>query len=326
MNARLARLLSLMVVAFSIVFVAAACGSDDDPASTTTGATRDYRDVRGVVVKIPQNPTRVVTLGEGVLDSALALDVTPVGTVSARGQSGTPAYLGAKAAQVPIVASSQTPNLQQILKVHPDLILVDDTTGARNKLGELSKIAPTVLVARYADGWETFFDSMSKALNRPEQHRQVVADIDTRIADIHRQIAADNPSGKPLTASVVRWAADGPTIVGGNSISSWVLGKVGMTRPAAQEKINSHNRSGEKVSLENLDLIDADYIFFGALAGKQKATEELAAAQKLPGFSTLNAARGGHVIPVDGVPWTSGSGPLGVEAILSDIDGAFPPA
>ena len=115
---------------------------------------------------------------------------------------------------------------------------------------------------------------------------------------------------------------DGPTIVGGNSMSSWVLTQVGFTRPAAQEKINSQGRSGDKVSLENLDLIDADYLFFGVLAGKEKAAEELSAARKLPGFGTLGANRSGNVLPVDGVPWTSGSGPLGVKSVLAEVAAA----
>lgn len=41
------------------------------------------------------------------------------------------------------------------------------------------------------------------------------------------------------------------------------------------------------------------------------------------GFNALRAVKAGHVYPVDGTPWTSGTGPLGVEAILHDLDTAF---
>ncbi|WP_346727069.1 ABC transporter substrate-binding protein [Gordonia araii] len=257
-------------------------------------------------------------------DGSLALGVHPIGSTAGRGQLGIPGYLlpseGAKS--IPVVASTRSPNLGQILKLKPDLIVVDDTTGSRNSLDDLAKIAPTVLVARYTGGWEKYFAAMADVLNRPEQHRQVIADIDRKLDDTTRKVAAE-PGPKPITASVVRWSSDGPTIVGGNSLSTWVLNRVGMKRPEAQEKIDSANRAGQKVSMENLDLIDADYIFFGVLGGVTQARGELTAARTRPGFSALRAVEAGHVFPVDGTPWTSGTGPLGVEAILADISAAF---
>ncbi|NMO00984.1 ABC transporter substrate-binding protein [Gordonia sp. TBRC 11910] len=310
--------IAALVGVLAVVGALAACGGSSD--STATADTRSYVDASGRAVQVPKNPQRVVTLAEGALDGALALDVTPVGTTSGRGQTGIPAYLGAHP-DIPIVASTRAPNLGQILKLRPDLIIVDDTTGARNSIDELTKIAPTVFVAKYADGWEKYFAAMGDVLGRADKHQAVVAEIDSTITKVSARVAAA-PGAKPLTASVVRWAADGPTIVGGNSLSSWVLKRVGMSRPPAQQKVDSANRSGQKVSLENLDLIDADYLFFGVLGSVEQARKDLAAAQTRPGFAELTAQKSGHVVAVDGTPWTSGSGPLGVEAVLADIDGA----
>lgn len=299
-----------------------ACGSSGSPSSG--GPDHSYTDAAGRAVTIPTTPKRVVTLAEGSLDAALALGVTPVGTTSGRGQSGIPDYLApaAKGAQIPIVASTRSPNLGQILKVHPDLIVVDDTTGSRNSIDDLAKIAPTILVAKTSDAWEKYFAQMAQVLNRPDEHHRVLAEITGKLDAAHRLVAA-HPGGKPLTASVVRWTAEGPTLVGGNSLSSQVLRRVGIERPAAQEKIDSAHRSGEKVSMEKLDLIDADYIFFGVLGSAEQARAALQTARTKPGFDALGAAKAGHVIPVDGAPWTSGTGPLGVEAILRDITGAL---
>jgi iron complex transport system substrate-binding protein len=306
-----------------LVVGSAACGNGGATQAPSDG--RPYVDAAGRSVTIPENPTRVVTLAEGALDAALALHVTPVGSTAGRGQLGIPGYLAGAtpgASSIPIVASTRSPNLGQILKVRPDLIVVDDTTGSRNSLDDLAKIAPTVLVAKHAQGWEKYFGAMATILNRPDQHKRVIGEINAMIAATGK-LAAAAPGAKPLTASVVRWSSEGPTIVGGNSLSSWVLGKVGMTRPQAQERINSRNRAGEKVSMENLDLIDAEYIFFGVLGNAEQARKELDAARGKPGFKALRAVKAGHVYPVDGTPWTSGTGPLGVEAILHDIDTAF---
>ena len=321
MRTRMIRFFTLIAAALLMLATVTACGDENSDAGPS-GPSREYTDARGATVEIPQQPGKIVTLAEGALDASLALGVIPVGTTSARGQTTAPAYLGAQAAGIPIVATPRGPNLQQILKARPDLILVDDTTAARNSLDELTKIAPTLLIAKYADGWEKYFKAVADVLNKPEQYRTVTGEITTEIATVKQQVTAKQVAGRAPTASIVRWAADGPTIVGGNSMSSWVLTQVGFTRPAAQEKINSQGRSGDKVSLENLDLIDADYLFFGVLAGKEKAAEELSAARKLPGFGTLGANRSGNVLPVDGVPWTSGSGPLGVKSVLAEISAA----
>ncbi|GED97249.1 ABC transporter substrate-binding protein [Gordonia crocea] len=298
-----------------------ACG-DDSPVVPADG--RSYTDAAHRTVVIPKNPKRVITLAEGALDSALALGVTPIGSTAGRGQLGIPGYLAtaAKDSAIPIVASTRAPNLGQILKLRPDLIVVDDTTGSRNSIDDLAKIAPTVFVAKYTQGWQKYFAAMAAILDRPEQHKHVVGDIDRQLDQTAERVAAA-PGAKPLTASVVRWSTEGPTIVGGNSLSSWVLNRVGMKRPPAQAKIDSANRAGNKVSMENLDLIDADYIFFGVLGNIDQASQELAAARLKPGFAALRATKAGHVYPVDGTPWTSGTGPLGVEAILRDISSAF---
>ncbi|MDL9938976.1 iron-siderophore ABC transporter substrate-binding protein [Gordonia sp. ABSL1-1] len=314
------RVVAVLAAAIAVLGVVAGCSGDD--ALEQSGPTRDYRDARGTVVAIPQTPTKVVTLSEISLDAALALDVTPVGTTSARGQQSTPAYLGQRAADIPIVASSGSPDLQKILKLRPDLILVDDTTGAKNSIGELSKIAPTVQIGKFVDSWQTYLGAVAEVLNRHPQHQQVVDKINAQVAETKKAVAARAGTDAPLTASVVRWAANGPTIIGAHSLSAWALEQVGMTRPKAQAAIDSTNRSGQRVSLENIDLIDADYLFFGALAGQDQARKDLATARDLPGFTGLAAARGNHIYPVDGVPWTSASGPLGLQVILNDIAAA----
>ncbi len=88
----------------------AGCGA---AASTPSAATtRTVIDVTGVPVQVPANPTRVVPLSEPTLDGVLALGVTPIGTVSGRGQSGVPNYLAEQAAGVPLLGGIGQPNYE----------------------------------------------------------------------------------------------------------------------------------------------------------------------------------------------------------------------
>ena len=72
-----------------LVLVASGCGADSTAAGGS-GPTRTVVDVEGTSMEVPVDPTRVVTLSEPTLDGALALGVTPVGTVSGRGQGSVP--------------------------------------------------------------------------------------------------------------------------------------------------------------------------------------------------------------------------------------------
>ncbi|MFT3899458.1 MAG: ABC transporter substrate-binding protein [Gordonia sp. (in: high G+C Gram-positive bacteria)] len=318
---RIATRIATTALAALVIPTLASCSTAQAPAPVDG---RTYVDAAKRSVTIPKTPGRVVTLAEGALDSALSLGVIPVGSTAGRGQLGIPGYLATAEGEhrIPIVASTRAPNLGQILKLKPDLIIVDDTTGARHSLDDLGKIAPTVVVAKYTGGWEKYFAAMADVLARPAEFRGVSQTITGKIAATAALVGA-RTGAKPLTASVIRWSTEGPTIVGGNSLSSWVLEKVGMIRPPAQAKVNSANRAGQKISMENLDLIDADYLFFGVLGGTAQARQELDLARTKPGFAALRAVRDGHVYPVDGTPWTSGTGPLGVEAVLADITAAF---
>ena len=90
--------------------------------------------------------------------------------------------------------------------MRPDLIVVDDTTGSRNSLDDLAKIALTVLVAKYAQGWERYFGAMATILNRPDQHKRVLGEISAMIAATGSWLPP--PRGQTLTASVVRWSSE----------------------------------------------------------------------------------------------------------------------
>ena len=108
------------------------------------------------------------------------------------------------------------------------------------------------------------------------------------------------------------------------------LTDLGLERPPAQD----HRGRGhsEPVSLENLRLIDADYMFFGTLGGSSventnaggdsdvsAAEEALEQARDVPGFSGLDAVREDHVIPVDGSLWTSTGGPILMTRIVDSV-------
>ncbi|RAK38125.1 iron complex transport system substrate-binding protein [Actinoplanes lutulentus] len=303
-------------------------------ASDSTGADgRTVVDGNGVSVTVPRSPARVVALSEPTLDGALALGVDVVGTTSGRGQGSVPGYLSDQADGIPIVASVAGPNIEQILVLKPDLIVTDGTVAAdESVLGKLAGIAPTVFVSKKAADWKGAFTSLAEVLGKSAEAEKVLAGYASRVDEIRGKLGdhADD------TVSIVRWGTGQPSVILKELPPSKVVADVGLRRPAAQDKDGLGHST--PVSRENLDQLDADWMFFGTLGGATNpqggntgtAVGVEASAKMLqddalvtPGFTQLTAYRNKHVIPVDGSAWASAGGPFAATVILDQLGTAL---
>ena len=309
--------------------------SSSGPMSTAATETRMVTDASGQEVALPLEPTRVVTLSEPTTDNALALGITPVGAVSGRGQAGVAAYLADRAGDVPILGSVGTPNLEVVGAAHPDLILVDGTSvksDDTDTLNALKQIAPVFYTARSGDDWRETFTRTADALGVTDEASTKLADFDAHVAAVSSRL---NDGGYlDQTYSVVRWQGDSAGLILKELPAGQALSALGMKRPANQDRTGEGH--SEPVSLENIDQIDADWIFFGTLGkssvnnpsaggatGVEASEAALAEARASVGFDSLAAVRAGHVIPVDGSLWTSTGGYLLMEGIVANIEDQF---
>jgi iron complex transport system substrate-binding protein len=288
-------------------------------AADSAPATRLLTDAAGRAVEVPANPARIVTLTELDLDSALALGVTPVGSVNGRGQLALPAYLADKSAGIESVGSLAEPSLEKIVALDPDLIIVGNPIPAIEELmEELQQIAPVYVAWSAGDDWKTAFTNIGAVLNREAEAEAFLADYSQRAAAIKAQLPADSVT----EASVARWMPDGPVVMIPTTFSSLVLADVGLARPAAHVDIGGgHGAHSEVISLEKLDVIDADWLFIGTLNPDGAAALE--AAKQNPLFRQLQAVQQDHVAAVDGTVWTSIGGPLAALAVLDDVERAL---
>ncbi|MEV1290373.1 iron-siderophore ABC transporter substrate-binding protein [Micromonospora sp. NPDC049679] len=288
----------------------AACGTSDTQAAGVGAAqTRTVETAFGGVA-VPATPTRIVALGDAVLDSALALGVTPVGTLSSRGGNTVSTYLADKAGGVTIVGTVREPNLEAIVTAKPDLIIAAAGT-AQAQYDSLKAIAPTVVpkINGFGD-WESETRTVGDALGKREQADQVLADIEKRARDI----AARRGAGG--TAAVVRWMPTGPLIMSSSLMPGRLVQLTGDKLPSAADFTDKPHT--DPLSLENLGQVDADFIYVATLnADGEKA---LAAAKAQPAFARLKAAAAGRVAAVDGGVWSSGAGPVAAGKVLDDIE------
>ena len=262
-------------------------------------------------VKVKADPQRVITLDEGALDTVLALDMQPVGSVAARGGKDLPDYLQPHAKNVAIVGATREPNLEAILSQRPDLILAPP--GLEKRVYDiLSKIAPTVVsTVPTTAPWQERNALYAAALGKEEAFKERLAKVETHIASLRDRVE----SGQ--TFSVVRWNPQGPMAMSSQLITGQILTALGLKSTDIAAGLGERPHS-DILSLENLGAVDADWLFMATLNAQGEAT--LAAARQQSAFTRLNAVRNDRAIPVDGQVWSSATGILAAEYILNDIE------
>ncbi len=312
--------LSLPLVLDEVVpMIEAAMGSKAQASASTSTTMREVTDATGAVVQVPANPQRIVVLSEQDLDGALALGVTPVGSVNGRGQPGLPAYLGEKTTSIVSIGTLVEPSLEKIVALKPDLILAGSMLDQiKALLPELSMIAPVVATHKPTDDWKTVFKSVAGVLNQDAKATSFLGEYDARVSGIKKQL----PAGSASEANVARWMPQGPVVMMPTTFSSRVLADVGLTRPAAVQALaGSHGAHTDPLSLEKLNVMDSEWLFLGAL--NTEGMTALDAAMKNPLFQKLGVVQKKHVVNVDGAVWTSVGGPLAALVVLNDVEKAL---
>lgn len=284
-------------------------------------ATRTITDAMGREVTIPVDPQRIVTLSEIDTDSLLALGIIPVGAPNGRGQTSLPTYLQ------PMLDGHTTalgfigePNLETMLTLEPDLIIYSDPYGAlAERIPELEQIAPVVVP--YVDTgdwhWKDVFTAVAETLDKSAEAEAWLADYDEHTAVLGAQLPDDMRQ-----VSIVRWMADGPRILLSNAFASQVLGDIGFERPQYQlDLAGTHPVHTDVISMEQIELIDADLIFAGGLNPEGDAVMQEAIANPL--VQTLSAVQADRLFVVDGLAWSSTGGPIAAQEVLNDVEDAL---
>ena len=277
-----------------------------------TAATRSVLDANGQSIEVPEQPLRVIVLSEVYLDIALALGITPIGAVNGRGQQTLPRYLQKEVTQpIQVVGDLNRPNLELILELEPDLILT--SPNRPELLALLNEIAPTVLTFNYGEPWKKTLTRTANILNKQDQAIDFMGRYQKAVN--HSKSLIGNKLGQ--TISVVRWNPKGPAYMFKDSFASLVIADLGMRRPPRQQ--NPGHTHSLSLSLEALDILDADWMVIGTLSTSGEAVDAMHHAETMPAYKQLNAIKSNRYRAVDGSLWTSVGGPLAALWVMNDI-------
>ena len=264
MHSRIA-LRGAALLAAALAVTNCSSGSDDDTSAdggtagtSSSGAFPVTVSTAFGDVTIDEEPTRVVALGWGDAETALALGVQPVGASDwlAFGGEGVGPWAEGLYDQAPEIIETMEPSFEAIAALKPDLILDTKSDGTQERYESLEAIAPTVGMPEGVDPYLTTFDEqlelVSQALGRTDEAEAISADIDQAFTDA----AAAHPEFDGTEVAVAAYTSAGwGAYVRGDSRVDF-MERLGFTNSAAVQDLAGDTFS-VSVSEEQLPLLDA---------------------------------------------------------------------
>lgn len=302
-------LLSLMSLILIISILAGCSSGGSADKANASGETRMVKHAMGET-KISGTPKRIVTLFQGANDVVVALGVKPVGVVESWVQKPVYDYLRQDLEGVTQVGEETQPNLEEIHKLKPDLIIA---TKSRHEdiYAQLSEIAPTVVTDKLYD-WKETLNVAGDAMNAKDKAKQLLSDWDARVADFKQKMG----TRLPIEVTITNFRADQVRIFymgyAGN-----ILKELGFTRPPGHDE----DKWGvELTSKENIPDMNADMIFNFNSGTDREAIEKTYkewTSSKL--WANLDAVKNKRVVQVDEVAWNSAGGYKSANIMLNDL-------
>jgi iron complex transport system substrate-binding protein len=319
------KLRSQAAVAVSALVLAtglAACGDSAAGSGSASGSQASSSGEGGfprVVkhhkgeTKLATKPKRIVALDNSLVEAVVAFEQPLVGGIgSYRDLKGFPPYLGDAVRDTKDVGPLESPNLEAVAALEPDLI-VSATVRHDALYDELSAIAPTVFVETSGPIWKDNIRKLGEATGDEKKADEVLAAYELRAATIGKAI--NEKAGDP-TFSITRFL-DGPTrLMGNKSFIGIVLSDMGIARPKDQNIDDFAVEIGE----EQIRKADGDHIFVTTFSGGQPAKERFL---HNPLWKQLEAVKAGNVHDVEDAIWMTSVSVQGAHLILDDLAKLF---
>lgn len=312
---------TLTALLLPFLLLVAGCGddSDRDNAAEPNGATATEGDdsfPRTVVhamgeTEIAERPERVVVLDTGELDSAVALEVIPVGAVRAPVEDGFLDYLQEETADTELVGTITDVNLEAVAALQPDLIL-SSKTRHEELYDELSGIAPTVFTEDVGVVWKGNLLVHAEALGLDAEAEELLAEYESRTRAIGNDLNEER--GERPTISMVRFLPDSTRLYQKASFIGTILDDVGLPRPEPQDV----DDFALEISAEQLEQADGDIIFTTHYGPADDTTK--GALTTNPLWDRLGAVERGDVYEVPDDYWMLGIGIGAANLVLDDIE------
>ncbi|MCD1258403.1 iron-siderophore ABC transporter substrate-binding protein [Paenibacillus athensensis] len=307
----------------AVLLLVSACSSAPEAspsataAPTTEASAAPAADKPRVIehamgtTEITGTPKRVVVLTNDGSDTTIALGIKPVGAV--RHWVGNPDwydFLKADMDGVVMVGEETQPNLEEIAKLQPDLIL--GSKIRHEKIYEqLKAIAPTVMTETVGTTWKENLILYAKALNLEDKEKQILGDWDKRVADFKSKMG-DKLATK---VSIVRFQPTEARIYY-QGFPGTIIKEVGLDRP---DKQKNTDKVVQNLTLEQIPEMDGDVMFYFIASNEEKAKTTYQEWTSNELWKNLSVVKANKVFQVDEVFWNMSGGIQGANHMLNDL-------
>ncbi len=266
------------------------------------------------VTEIDKPPMRIVTLYQGATDAAIALGIKPVAVVESWVEKPIYKYLRPELEGVVLVGSENQPNLEEIAKLKPDLIIASKLRHAKI-YQHLSLIAPTVTHESVYKYKETL-DLVAKATFQQEKGQQVLEQWTKRTESFQAKMKAKLGRDWPQEATLVNFRPDHARLYY-TSFGGLVLQELGFTRP---EKHQQDTWGVKLTSKESIPDMNAKTFFVFMDEANPIVQQNYHSWSSHPLWKALDAVKTEQVYFVDSVAWNMSGGILGANLMLDQLN------
>lgn len=245
-------------------------------------------------VTVDEPPERVVALGWGDAETALALGLQPVGASDwlEFGGSGVGPWATDLYDEPPTLIGTLEPSYEDILALEPDLILDVKSSGDRERYERLSEIATTVGVPEGGDNYLTNqrqqVRMIATALGKPEQGKALLADVRQRF----HEVTEAHPEFEDATVTVAAYTSEGWGAYIEQTERVRFMKRLGFVPNPSVERLDPDGFTAP-IPDEDLELLDADLMVVFPI-GQSAAT-----VRQQPLYDSIPAVRDGRSVLLD---------------------------
>ena len=319
MKTPVSKLLKSFLLTTLTILIITACNysPQNNQISNTNLATSECKELKHDLGKtcVPLNPERIIALDESMMEILLALDLKPIAAPEPPLTGSKRLKFTKKTQDIATLGKVSQPNLEKIVQLKPDLIL-GFSFGVEQNYKPLSNIAPTLSIDYTHTGWKDALVRVGKITGKSKQVQQLLNEYQQRIEVLGKKL---NNINNIKTVTITRFYAPGITPEFRNKFSFpvSVISELGLSIPEKQNQITTNSEDPYvSVSLERIDLLDAD-VLFAAL--DSKAEKSFQKFQNSSLWQKLNVVQNNQVYTVDSSYWIFGN-ILSANAILDDLE------
>lgn len=321
----------VMAVSLALMLTIAGCGGKAQEAASQPkqeaqqASQQPAQDSVRVIehamgkTEVKGTPVRIVTLFQGATDAAVALGVKPVGVVDSWVEQPMYKYLRQDLDGVTHVGLETQPNLEEVSKLKPDLIIASKNRHEK-VYAQLSQIAPTVTLEHVFKFKDTV-RVMGQAMNKEDQAAKLLADWEKRVGDFKGKIDQKLGDKWPMEVAVLNFRADHARIYAGGYAPD-ILAELGFKFPEYQAKERAAGKTAiQLTSKESIPSMNAGTFFVFKFddagdAAVQKLFEEWTGH---PLWKSLDAVKNNRVYMVNEVFWNNAGGIISANTMLDEI-------